>query len=59
MERNFIALKGRAGEPCELKTVSEEQLLLGLQEPNKLIYRFDEQTKEEFNITDEQTIRRI
>jgi hypothetical protein len=59
MEGTFIALKEQE-KPIELKTVSEEQrILLGLVlEPNKLIYRFDEQTKEEFNITfDEQTIK--
>jgi hypothetical protein len=61
MEGDFIAL-AKQEKPIELKTVNEEQrILLGLVlEPNKLIYRVDEQTGEEFNITfDEQTIKEL
>ncbi len=59
MEGTFVALS-KAEKTIELKTVNEEQrILLGLVlEPNKLIYRYDEQTQEEYNITfDEQTIK--
>ena len=59
MEGTFVALS-KSEKTIELKTVNEEQrILLGLVlEPNKLIYRYDEQTQEEYNITfDEQTIK--
>jgi hypothetical protein len=61
MEGTFIALS-KEEKAIELKTVNEEQrILLGLVlEPNKLIYRYDKDTKEEYNITfDEQTIKEL
>lgn len=59
MEGLFVALKKQQKE-IKLKKVNEdERILIGLVlEPNKPIYRFNEETKEEFNIVfDEATIK--
>lgn len=63
MEGNFIALnKQERKEIIQLKEVDAEQrILIGLVlEPNKPIYRFNEKTKEEFNIVfNEDTIKNL
>ena len=63
MEGNFVALSEQEKKQnIQFKEVDKEQrILIGLVlEPNKPIYRFNEKTKEEFNIVfDEDTIKNL
>lgn len=60
MESQFIALKKQEKKQTFAKVDDKKKILMGIiMKPNKMIYRFDEETKEEFEVFfSEQTVRR-
>lgn len=60
MESQFIALKKQEKKQTFAKVDDKKKILMGIiMKPNKMIYRYDEETKEEFEVFfSEQTVRR-
>lgn len=60
MESQFIALKKEAKKQAFAKVDDKKKILMGvIMKPNKKIYRYDEETKEEYEVFfSEQTVRR-
>lgn len=60
MESQFIALKKQEKKQSFAKVDEKKRILMGvIMKPNKMIYRFDEDTKEEYEVFfSEQTVRR-
>lgn len=60
MESQFVALKKQEKKQTFAKVDDKKRILMGIiMKPNKMIYRFDEDTKEEFEVFfSESTVRR-